>query len=182
MDEIRTRLSLWQKSGSPDDRSELLKCIWQQYHRKLQVYACQFQGSPQDAPDRASEILLKVFESLGAYNPRYSFSTWLYTLARNCMVDRCRDKNPETVPLSGYEHSESSCPEAMHIKEEECRAVEKALCTLEKRDREIIFLHYYENLKYREIAKISGIPAGTVKYRVHEAKKRLAAELERSLL
>lgn len=55
--------------------------------------------------------------------------------------------------------------------------VQKAVATLPPEQREVVFLAFYEGLPYEEIARLQGIPEGTVKSRMFHAKKRLAEEL-----
>lgn len=68
------------------------------------------------------------------------------------------------------------------IKNAEQDYIREAVEDLDPVDRELIYLHFYEELKYREISQITGMPEGTIKYRMSENKKNLKKKLERSLV
>jgi RNA polymerase sigma-70 factor (ECF subfamily) len=55
--------------------------------------------------------------------------------------------------------------------------VQRAVASLPPEQREVVFLAFYEELPYEEIARVQGVPEGTVKSRMFHAKKRLAEEL-----
>ena len=70
------------------ERERLMEDIWKTYHSKLQVYLKQIFPLTHDIEDRVSEILLKVFDKLDDYNPKYALSTWIYRVARNSQIDK----------------------------------------------------------------------------------------------
>jgi RNA polymerase sigma-70 factor (ECF subfamily) len=180
MDSIKKKFLAWQKHETPEKKDELLCEIWEVYHPRLQVYVSGFSGNRGDVSDSVSEILLHVFESIHLYNGRNAFSTWLYTLARNRIIDQLRKKKVPNDSLGDFEPGDSCTPEDLLIKKTEQESVRDAVNRLSGGDREIIYLHFYEGLKYREISEITGIPLGTVKYRMSESRKTLKNDLERS--
>ena len=92
MDTIRKKFLAWQKDKEPERKNELLSDIWEFYHPRLQVYVSNFSGNTIEVLDFVSEILLHAFESIHLYNGHHAFSTWIYTLARNRMIDQFRKK------------------------------------------------------------------------------------------
>lgn len=182
MDQIKKKFILWEKKQDLKSRDTLFCEIWDIYHPKLQVYVTNYMsnspGSQQEAMDRASEILLHVFESIHNYNGVNSFSTWLYTLARNRMVDQLRKKQMTTAPLEDRDVRDPHTPETLMIKKSEQETVKDAVNRLSPSDRELIYLHYYEGLKYRAISEITGTPIGTIKYRMSESRKVLKKDLQ----
>jgi RNA polymerase sigma-70 factor (ECF subfamily) len=64
-------------------------------------------------------------------------------------------------------------PEESTLRNELFAQLDRAIAELSAEDRTILFLRYYEDLSYREIAEITGTPEGTVKYRVHEIKRMI---------
>ena len=182
MDQIRKIFIKWENSKKAVHKDELLQEIWKKYHSKLQVYLSQFYFNHHDKTDLVSEILLKAFESIEKYNSDYSFSTWIYTLARNFSIDLLRKKSIRQEQIDDYIIGDNNTPESLLMKDCEQVIIQKAVSSLASIDRELIFLHFYEDLKYREISRITGMPEGTIKYRMSENKKKLKSKLERSLI
>lgn len=180
MEIVKELYLVWRSSKKRKDRDRLLVAIWNTYHPKLQVFLSSF--PEEDREDRVSEILLYAFESLKSYNPDFAFSTWIYRVARNRHIDLLR--RDKIIPLQwddDFEWGHEETPEVVYLKEEEREMIEKAIQSLKSRDREILFLAYYEEMKYAEIATILEIPLGTIKYRIHEIKKRLKTDLKEDL-
>jgi len=148
----------------------------------LQVYLSKFSGETKDFSDSASDILLYIFESIHKYNGKNSFSTWLYTIARNKTIDQIRTKQIQTIDFSEFEPSHPNNPEGIYLEKIEKKRIKIAIERLSNRNQELIFLHFYEGLTYKEISNITGIPEGTVKYRMSESRKALKKDLERSLV
>lgn len=177
-DKIRELHGKWRKTGSNALREELFHLLWEKYHPRLQVYAGQFRIKGEDAVDAASEILIAVMETIGRYNDRYAFSTWLYTIARNQMIDRLRRKNPLLEEYEDRYSPAGPTPETQAIDREEKKLIGEALSRLADSDRELVYLHFYEELKYREISDVTGMPLGTVKFRMSEIRKELERDLK----
>ena len=141
-----------------------------------------------DADDLAQETFLKVWHGLPNYRPDAQFSTWLYRIARNVWIDFCRERSRSSfVSLDALVQSET---ESLHnlpssetidslLKEETLAIVRAEIERLPSGEREIVVLAYMQDLKYGEIAKIIGIPEGTVKSRMHSALHRLKERLTR---
>lgn len=161
------------------NNGKLFEEIWTTYHPKLQVYLKQITPYSFDIENRVSEILLKVFDSYNNYNPKYALSTWIYRIARNSQVDEIRKRSVTLVDIEDYDLSEESSFEENIIREEEFKTLHKALEILERDERELVFLYYYEEKNYREISEITGIPEGTLKYRMSITRRRLKSILER---
>lgn len=181
MDHIREKFLLWEKNKNVKKYNDLVQNVWETYHPKLQVYISQFHFYDENS-DLVSDILLHVFESLEQYKSQYSFSTWLYTVARNYTVDKLRKKKIATVNIDDHLPENEMTPEIILLRNSERELIRQAVSCLASIDKELIFLHFYEELKYREISLITGIPEGTIKYRMSESKKILKKNLERNLI
>ena len=169
----RLRLKLLTKPG------DLFDEIWAEYYPKITVFLrTSFGvGSPEDL---VQEIMLKVFKNLGSYSPAYSFNTWIYSIARNHAIDAMKKEDTarrtmkavrreaETSPWSGQ------TPETILLDKQLRLDIAGYIENLPGIEREISFLKFHENLKYKQISRITGIPAGTVKYHVHNIKSKFA--------
>jgi len=182
MDRMGKYLNMWLSKKNSKSRDLLFQEIWSTYHPKLQVYIKQFSQSDYDHRDRASEILLKVFESIEKYNRKYSLSTWIYTIARNYLIDLIRRKEITSVNIDDHILSDFETPETLAVRDSEKSMIRDAISDLSSVDRELIYLYFYEEMKYDEISEITGIPTGTIKYRMSENRKQIKKTLERSMI
>jgi RNA polymerase sigma-70 factor (ECF subfamily) len=167
---------------SPDEQQrKFFKEIWETYYSSLTLF-CEtfFPKEYRELEDICQEIMLKVFRKLYTYNPRFSFTTWFYTIARNTCIDEIRKKQIEIPADFGSAEfrpetfsSRYPGPEESAIASELERYVDSFLETLPSRDRQIAVLRFSGGLKHREIGKILKLPAGTIRYRVHQIRKNL---------
>lgn len=180
MEKIKRTFLLW-KFGLTSKES-LFQEIWTLYHSRLQVYILNLYQGDEDVTDVVSEILLKTFEKIHTYNSSYAFSTWIYSLARYFVIDLMRKKRVSGESLSGLEFTDTYSPEILQMKSVERDLIRQAVSELDSVDREMVFLHFYEELKYKDISEITGIPEGTIKYRMSESRKKLKPVLKRRLM
>ena len=120
-------------------------------------------GDSQEADDIAQDALVRAYVASGSFLGLSKFSTWLFRIAYNCYVDRCRKVRPETI--------RSDSPQALNVPAaDETDAVFRyqqlyqALEKLPEKEKAAIILHYFEDRSIKEIASILEIPPGTVKY------------------
>lgn len=162
-----------------NNKKKLLEEIWITYHPKLQIYLKQIFPNIEDYEDRASEILMKVFNKIDKYNPDYAFSTWIYRVARNTQIDEIRKNTIRSYNIEDYNFISDSNPEDDIIRDFEYISIKEAIESLDSHERELIYLYYYEEQNYREISEITGIPTGTLKYRMSVSRSKLKEILER---
>jgi len=176
--------------------------IWSDYYPRLSVYLRRVFGiiAQEDREELIQEILLKVYRNLSRYNKKYALSTWVYLIARNCSIDFLRKRKRRTLLAENpaYENFADKDPAARararntvyerpdpvaedFLKKEEREAVRRALKSLDRKDRNIVFLRYYEELSCRDIGKILKLPEGTVKSRFHRIRGELRSLLKEVL-
>ena len=167
---------------TPPDRDSV---PWGDYRAKLVVFARAFGGAAAaDPEDTAQDIILRATARFGSFDGRHAFSTWLYRLARNYCIDanRCRRRRVEIFNRHGRHiaglHRVRRGPEEQLERDEVRTAVAGAISRLAPDDRQIAFLRYFEELPVAQVSEVMGVPAGTVKYRLHVIIRTLASELE----
>jgi RNA polymerase sigma-70 factor (ECF subfamily) len=149
--------------------------IWKKYYRKVTLF-CRgiLRGEDNVQDDIAQEVMLKIFKNMANYNRKYSLSTWIYTIARNTCLDHKRKKTINAVYLEeGRIKSKYGSPDEELRKKETEKIIKSYIRKLGEDDSQVVFLRFYENMKIREISRITGIPEGTVKYKIHNIKKGL---------
>ena len=131
----------------------------------------------QDAEDVTQEVFLRVFRSLGSWNPERPFQPWLLTIA----VNRCRtalgrrSRRPIPVEMVVEPESTSTIADGGDVAEE----VQLALEDLREEYRTCFVLFHNQQLSLEDIAAIMDRPTGTVKTWLHRARRQLADDLRR---
>jgi RNA polymerase sigma-70 factor (ECF subfamily) len=171
IDGDQLRLYILDKDRNSQDK---FKDLWEYYFPRLLVYIASFKGIlPYEYNDIVSEVLLTIFKKIEQYNPKYSLSTWVYTIAKNHFIDMLRrSKNTNTVPIDLIDeqhvvnHTEQKNVIDILIEQEAVDKCQQIIKSLKERDKRLIFLKFYEGLNSKEIALIEGIPASTVRQRL----------------
>ena len=128
----------------------------------------------------------KAFHHLEHYNPKYAFTTWLYTIAQNTCIDYARKmkslgahQSPNPPKSHEIENSQTvQDPESEMIASQEAARLLHHIKQLKPIYRQPIQLRYLHDYAHEEIAAELGIPLGTVKTRIHRAKELLIKQLQ----
>lgn len=134
---------------------------------RLVRYALRLTGDPDVARDVAQEALTRAFTRWLGVRIKEGY---VYLVATNVVRDRWSAQRRERVALTRYGGPPAYLP-ARDL------AVRDAVERLPKRLRDIVVLHYFADLSVEQVARAVHRPAGTVKQRLHEARKHLAVTL-----
>ncbi|MFC1477112.1 RNA polymerase sigma factor [candidate division KSB1 bacterium] len=185
-DLIRQWNIFFRASFSRDSRNRLFESIWESYHGKIAVFVRSIvKNRHSETADITQDIMVKVYNNLHTYNPVYSFSTWIYRIARNHCLDILNKKSPAArsvsidLPDGAFDIKDTAAGQDFRlISKEQNDLIRAYLETLNETDRQISFLRFYEGMKYIHIGSILNIPEGTVKYQVHTIRSGLKQYLE----
>lgn len=122
------------------------------------------------AEDLTQETFLRVFRDIGSFEHRASFKTYLYTIAQHL----CIDENRKQTALELEDNISIEDNNLQKIEDRE--QIKYLLSLLNPAQREVIILHYGQQLSFREISQILNIPARTVQSRVRAALAILRKE------
>jgi RNA polymerase sigma-70 factor (ECF subfamily) len=143
-------------------------------------------GSASEAEDVAQEAFLAAYRKMASYRGEASFKTWLLTIAwrralshRRSLVTRWRRFVSGELPEAPVPDARGRTPEATLIDAEMAEHVRRLVRALPARLRDPLLLSAAGEQTYREISFILGIPEGTLKWRVAEARRRLKDRLVR---
>jgi RNA polymerase sigma-70 factor, ECF subfamily len=154
--------------------AEALEALLNRYERKVFRMALVFLKDPTRAEEVTQDIFLKLWQALPEYDGRASPGTWLYTIARNTCLSVSRSNSyRKTVPLDAA--IEPAAPPWAHTGD-----IELAQCIdrLPEIQRTVITLFYLEEKQVDEVARMLGMPEGTVKSHLHRARLALAGMMK----
>ncbi len=159
------------------------------YEAQVQAVCLKMVHNTETARDLAQETFVKAFSALASFDRSFTFSTWLYKIARNTCIDHFRRQKLETYSLDAPMRTREgqierdfpspiNTPERFLILKERGRLIEEAIESLPDKYREVIGLRHKQELPYEEIANILGVPLGTVKARLFRARELLKKRLK----
>ena len=165
---------------------DLLDRLIEQYHYRLFRYLLYLTGSREEAEDFFQETWVRVIDRGHQYRSKFKFEKWLFTIARNLVIDFHRKKRPERLdPLAepGQQMLEPAAPDSLSPAEvaaahEESDRVVAALARLSAVYREVLLLRFQEELSLEEIAAVVAAPLSTVKSRLYRGLSELREMLE----
>ncbi|MDX6470366.1 MAG: hypothetical protein QOF75_2169 [Gaiellaceae bacterium] len=160
---------------------EAFEILYPRYVRPVLGLALRRLRDRQRAEDAVQETFAAVWRSAGSYRPeRGPAAPWLYTVARNAIIDRQRARvdQPSEIPDSpSAEPGPADRAETSFV----AWRVHRALEELPEKEREVLELAYWSELSQSEVAEYLHIPLGTVKTRTRSALARLSELLEGEL-
>src|SRR5919198_51279 len=147
--------------------------------------------NPAAAADMTQEAFIRLLRSLGTYRAETRFTTWLYRLVTNICLDglRRRGRPVESLDASPGEDEALAPGERLadddrwtHPDErvelrESASEVRAALARLPTAQRVALTLHYFQDMRYEDIAETMDLPLNTVKSHIRRGKERLAVLL-----
>jgi len=165
------------------------------HHRRVYGLCYRFTGNPADAEDLTQDVFLKIYSNLSSFDTtRGSLQVWITTMTRNLLVDNFRrtrnqratdsldagwDETDELRPVDRLQASGPS-PHEKAAQKELAKMVQGALAKVSVDLREAVILRDLQDMDYKEIAQVLGIPEGTVKSRISRGRAELARLLERN--
>jgi RNA polymerase sigma-70 factor, ECF subfamily len=160
--------------------------------RKVYALCYRFTGSGSEAQDLTQEVFLRVFKTVKSFrSDEGSFSTWLSRVTRNLLIDHYRrtrqdrvtDSIEEQLPMMQEEGAAASArPDHALAGREASEILQATLQKLSPDLREAVILRDLQEMEYREIAQVLGIPEGTVKSRINRGRAELARLLRKQKL
>lgn len=181
-------LELVSRARSGDNKAfeKLLK----KYRKSVYYMLLKMVNNADDAEDLTQEAFAKAFNSLGKFDSKYAFSTWLFRIATNNCIDFIRKKRVSTVSIdSPYENEDGDSmsfdirdpdfnPDDLMLRKQRKEYLQIAVDKLPDKYKLLVDLRYFQELSYEEVADELELPLGTVKAQLFRARELLAEELK----
>lgn len=141
--------------------------LYDAYAKALYGVILQIIPQVETAEDVLQEVFVKIWQNIGGYDPQKGrLYTWMLNIARNAAIDRLRSKDFNTRAKTAelqehvYEERESSAGAVEDV------GLKKVISGLPPESRRLLELSYFQGYTQEEIARLLGIPLGTVKTRI----------------
>ncbi len=169
---------------------EAFRRLVTEYHPLAYGLAYRALGDREDAEEVVQDAFVKIHGALGGFRRESSLKTWILRIVWHQSLNRRRDRARSPWRRLGLHRADEESgeklslpvgegPEARLLTRETQRLVREEIDELPPALREVLVLHGFEQLGYEEIARVLDIPVGTVSSRIHTARRRLAAGLQR---
>ncbi len=157
--------------------------VWEAYYPKISLFVRPYFRTDPDREDAVQEILWRVYESGRRNGGAMLSASWIYRVARNycidCLRKRARRERLDVLWRGGEEWRRPVAePERELLAREAGAALRAAVEALDPADQQLCFLYHFEEMSVRDLHRALGLPAGTVKSRLHSIRKKLKSILE----
>ena len=159
-----------------EQNEEQLRRLMEAYGDSILRMCALYLGDAALAQDLAQETFLRAYQHMESFRGDSSEKTWLTRIAINLCKDEL--KRPWRKHVSGRQPVEDLLAARQQPAPQEDTVLREVM-GLRPKEREVVLLRYYQQLKLEEIAQALAIPKGTVTSRLNRAKGRLRARLER---
>ena len=156
--------------------AEAWNTLFKRYQLPLYTYVFELIHDEQVSLDLVQETFISAARYIKGLRQDDKFGSWLFGIAHQKCVQRWRKKRPEEIPIeesAGGFPDEADNPEDLLIRKEQEVEFMKCLDELAPPHRAVLLLHFIEGFSLEEIAGVTGTSVGTVKSRLHYAKKSL---------
>lgn len=161
--------------------------LFNRYKDTLYYMVYKMVNNKSDAEDLTAEAFDRAFCNLNQYNPKYAFSTWLFSIASNHSIDFLRkhksrryDDNESQVIEATLQSTELN-PEEVLISQQQVAEIRELLQRLRPAYQTMLELRYFKSYTYNEIAEELEMPLGTVKTQLSRAKAKLGGLIKSRL-
>lgn len=148
---------------------DVLQILFERHHKHVFNFLYKMTGDKMLSEDITQEVFYKLIKYRSSYD-NGKFISWIFTIARNSLSThfRTNKENHRSLDKVDYKYLEEE-----RENEEDYSRLQKALDKLDPADKELLVLHRFQKIKYRELAKITGSTQGAIKTKVSRALTKL---------
>jgi RNA polymerase sigma-70 factor (ECF subfamily) len=178
--------------GLKRQEAGLLNELIVRYQHRLLRYLLFLTGNREMSEDLFQEVWMRVLTRGGQFNGKARFETWLFTIARNLVIDLRRKRTMASLDEMFEAGNEDDRPMSIEVADnqptpfdsfssiEDRQKIAAALLQLDTLYREVLVLRFHEELTLEEIAKVTKAPLSTVKSRLYRGLAAIKPKLERT--
>jgi len=165
-----------------DGDKRAMQVLYARHNVRVYRFIVRLTGNTSLAEDLVSEVFLDVWRQADAFEAKAQVSTWLLAIARYKALSALRRRSEKQLDdqVAAAIPDTSDDPETAMYHKDRNTLVQKCLSQLSPAHREVIDLVYYHEKSVDEVAKITGVPAATVKTRMFYARNKMQELLKQS--
>jgi RNA polymerase sigma-70 factor, ECF subfamily len=152
----------------------------ERFSPRLRYFLRKLLSSADGAEDALQDVWLDVVRGLARLEDPQALVAWLYRIARDRAYARLRKSRRLELPLDEAGLEEPTVESEEEFSAEDAARIHAALDELPAQQREVLVLRFLEDMSYEEIARVVDCSVGTVRSRIHYAKRALRERLQRS--
>jgi RNA polymerase sigma-70 factor (ECF subfamily) len=146
------------------------------YRPRLRYFLARMVGDEHAADDLLQDVWFDAYRGVARLADPGAFPAWLYRIARHKALAQLRKGRQSAASLEGIDLADE--PEDDDFSAEDAERVHAGLGHLAPGHREVLLLRFVEGMAYEDIARVTGCPVGTVRSRIHYAKRALRRVME----
>ena len=159
----------------PDNREEKISSLIRLYEKELLRTCCVYLRDWDMAQDAVQETFIKAYRALDSFRGESREKTWLYSIALNV----CRDmRRSAWFRFVDRRVTLDRLPDPVEPASETGIALMQEIMRLPRKQMEVVWLYYYEDMNMKDIGDMLGVAATTVGYRLEKARALLRRRLE----
>jgi RNA polymerase sigma-70 factor (ECF subfamily) len=156
---------------------EAFSWVVDQYKNMVYTVCLRMLTDEEDAGDAAQEVFVKAYRSIGSFQEKSKFSTWIYRITYNHCISEIR-KKVRVIDLVDELPDTEETPGEMNgleilSREERARYLQMAVEALPETDAVVVTLFYYDELSLEEIAEITGLTSSNIRIKLHRSRKKM---------
>ena len=191
-DEQARQQNLAVAEGLKRQEAGLLDELIVKYQHRLMRYLLYLTGNREQAEDLFQDVWMRVLVRGAQFNGQARFETWLFTIARNMVIDLRRKRTASSLDELFETGGDDDRPMSFEVADgdptpfdrvsnvENREQIARALLEVDTLHREVLVLRFYEELSLEEIAKVTRAHLSTVKSRLYRGMAMIRPRLERA--
>lgn len=160
-----------------------LRLLYERHIPAVYNFIARLSPAQTDIDDIVQETFVKAWKNLKKYNPALSFKTWIFTIAKNILLDQLKKKRPLIYSFNDPDdesiniEDSNPLPDVVLDEKDADERVSALLEILSPAQRATVVLHAMEGLTFREIGEVLGQPMDTIKTRYRRAIASLSKQI-----
>ena len=162
--------------------ADAFEVLVRRYQRLVASAVWRYGTEASEVDSLVQDIFFKTYRNLAQYRPEHAFSSWLYRLATNHVLDhlRRRKRDPARAPLPETIVDTAPVPSETLEAHERAAILRRELRHIDARYRDVLMAVYFEGASVAEAARSLHLPEGTIKTRLMRGRRKLKKLLHRN--